>query len=93
MNLLVQILLGIILEVFHSWWRVMMIYFAGVLAGSLGTFVFDSVHQLAGASGGVYSLITAHVATIILVSGDLIDSYNTYTYIDIGMLLRILILF
>ncbi|KRT83856.1 HLH domain-containing protein [Oryctes borbonicus] len=66
MNLLIQILLGIILEVYHRWWRVMLVYSAGVLAGSLGTFVSDSVHQLAGASGGVYSLITAHVATIIL---------------------------
>ncbi|GJQ85976.1 rho-4 [Trypoxylus dichotomus] len=66
MNLLIQILLGIVLEVFHRWWRVLLVYLAGVLAGSLGTFVFDPVHQLAGASGGVYSLITAHVATIIL---------------------------
>lgn len=68
MNLIVQILLGCILEVFHRWWRVSLIYLSGVLAGSLGNFVFDPTHKLAGASGGVYSLITAHVATIILVN-------------------------
>lgn len=68
MNLLIQILWGILLEAFHRWWRVLLIYFAGVLAGSLGTFVFDAFHQLGGASAGVYSLITAHVATIILVN-------------------------
>lgn len=45
-----------------------MIYFAGVLAGSLGTSIVDPTVKLAGASGGVYALITAHVATIIMVS-------------------------
>ncbi|XP_012224625.1 rhomboid-related protein 2 isoform X2 [Linepithema humile] len=65
-NLLVQILLGIPLEMVHKWWRVLMIYIAGVVAGSLGTSVSDPTVYLAGASGGVYALITAHVATIIM---------------------------
>ncbi|KAL0114006.1 hypothetical protein PUN28_011370 [Cardiocondyla obscurior] len=65
-NLLVQIMLGIPLEMVHKWWRVLMIYIAGVLAGSLGTSVSDPTVYLAGASGGVYALITAHVATIIM---------------------------
>lgn len=66
-NLLVQLLLGIPLEMVHHWWRVLLIYFAGVLAGSLFTSIMDPTVKLAGASGGVYSLITAHIATIILV--------------------------
>ena len=66
MNLLVQIMLGIPLEMVHKWWRVLIIYFAGVLAGSLGTSVSDPAVYLAGASGGVYALITAHVATILM---------------------------
>ncbi|XP_015114444.1 rhomboid-related protein 2 [Diachasma alloeum] len=65
-NLLVQILLGIPLEMVHKWWRVLSVYFAGVVAGSLGTSVADPNTYLAGASGGVYALITAHVATIIM---------------------------
>lgn len=66
-NLAVQILLGIPLEMVHQWWRVLVVYFAGVLAGSLGTSIADPTVKLAGASGGVYSLITAHVASIIMV--------------------------
>ncbi|XP_014487136.1 PREDICTED: protein rhomboid-like isoform X1 [Dinoponera quadriceps] len=65
-NLLVQIMLGIPLEMVHKWWRVLIIYIAGVVAGSLGTSVSDPTVYLAGASGGVYALITAHVATIIM---------------------------
>ncbi|XP_076256523.1 rhomboid-related protein 2-like [Rhynchophorus ferrugineus] len=65
-NLAVQILLGIPLEMVHQWWRVLLVYFAGVLAGSLGTSIADPTVKLAGASGGVYSLITAHVASIIM---------------------------
>lgn len=65
-NLAVQLMLGVPLEMVHRWWRVLLIYFAGVIAGSLGTTVFDPEVKLAGASGGVYALITAHIATIIL---------------------------
>lgn len=65
-NLLVQIMLGIPLEMVHKWWRVLIIYIAGVVAGSLGTSVSDPSVYLAGASGGVYALITAHVATILM---------------------------
>lgn len=67
MNLVVQILLGIPIEMVHGWWRILIIYFMGVLGGSLATSVADPTVKLAGASGGVYSLITAHVASIILV--------------------------
>lgn len=67
-NLLVQILLGVPLEMVHKWWRVLIVYFAGVLAGSLGTSITDPTVRLAGASGGVYSLITAHISTILMVS-------------------------
>ncbi|XP_043485829.1 rhomboid-related protein 2-like isoform X2 [Polistes fuscatus] len=65
-NLFVQIMLGIPLEMVHKWWRVLIIYIAGVIAGSLGTSVSDPTVYLAGASGGVYALITAHVATILM---------------------------
>ncbi|XP_067637635.1 rhomboid-related protein 2 [Eurosta solidaginis] len=66
MNLVIQIFLGVALELVHHWWRVALIYLAGVLAGSMGTSLTSPRIFLAGASGGVYALITAHIATIIL---------------------------
>lgn len=39
---------------------------AGVAAGSMGTSIASPHIYLAGASGGVYALITAHIATIIM---------------------------
>ncbi|XP_065201670.1 rhomboid-related protein 3 isoform X1 [Planococcus citri] len=65
-NLIVQILLGIPLEMVHRWWRVFLIYIAGVISGSLFTSVADPRVYLAGASGGCYALLAAHIATIIM---------------------------
>ncbi|XP_062575864.1 protein rhomboid-like isoform X1 [Saccostrea cucullata] len=65
-NMLVQILVGLPLEMVHGSGRVMIVYISGVLAGSLGTSVFDTKAYLAGASGGVYSLLAAHLANIML---------------------------
>ncbi|XP_050500274.1 rhomboid-related protein 2-like [Diabrotica virgifera virgifera] len=62
-NLVVQLFLGFPLEMVHKW-RVLTVYFAGVLAGSLGTSVTDPRTYLAGASAGVYALITGHIGTI-----------------------------
>ena len=67
MNLIVQILLGIPLEMVHKWWRVLIIYFAGVIAGSLGTSIADPYVFLVGASGGVYAILLAHISSIIMV--------------------------
>ena len=44
--------------------RVMVVYMSGVLAGSLGTSLSDPNTFIAGASGGVYALIAAHLVTI-----------------------------
>lgn len=65
-NLLVQLMLGIPLEMVQRWWRVLIVYIAGVVAGSLGTSVFDPSSRLAGASGGVYAILLAHIASIIM---------------------------
>ncbi|XP_055612378.1 rhomboid-related protein 2-like [Uranotaenia lowii] len=65
-NLLVQIFLGVALEVVHFWWRVALVYFAGVLAGSMGSSIYQPRLFLAGASGGVYALLAAHLASIVL---------------------------
>uniref|UniRef100_T1GRT4 EF-hand domain-containing protein n=1 Tax=Megaselia scalaris TaxID=36166 RepID=T1GRT4_MEGSC len=65
-NLVIQVILGILLELVHHWWRVSLVYLAGVIAGSMGTSLTSPDVFLAGASGGVYALITAHIATIIM---------------------------
>lgn len=67
MNLIIQIFLGVALELVHCWWRVGLVYVSGVVAGSMGTSITNPRIFLAGASGGVYALITAHIATIIMV--------------------------
>ena len=65
-NVFCQIGLGIALELVHCWWRVATVYMSGILAASLAHSVLKPCVSLRGASGGVYSIITAHVATIIL---------------------------
>lgn len=66
-NLVMQICLGIPLELVNHWSRITVIYLAGVLAGSMGQSVV-SAHRLHGASAGVYALLIAHIATVILVN-------------------------
>lgn len=56
-NLLMQLLLGIPLELVHKGFEVGMVYIGGVLAGSLASSIFDPFSALVGASGGVYALI------------------------------------
>ena len=58
-------MLGVPLEMVHRWWRILLIYISGVVAGSLAVSITDPSVYLAGASGGVYSLITAHLANVI----------------------------
>ncbi|KAJ1527189.1 hypothetical protein ONE63_008720 [Megalurothrips usitatus] len=50
----------------HGSLRIGAVYMAGVLAGSLGTSVFDTDVYLVGASGGVYALLAAHLANVLL---------------------------
>ena len=61
-----MLLVGLSLEMSHSWWRVASVYSLGVTAGSLVTAVFNPGTFLAGASGGVYALASAHIAAILL---------------------------
>jgi len=65
-NLLLQLLVGLPLEMVHGAPRISCIYGFGVLGGSLASFCFDPMYNLWGASGGVYSLIAAHLSTLIL---------------------------
>lgn len=64
-NILVQLMLGLPLEMVHRWWRVLLIYLSGVVGGSLTVALTDPHSFLAGASGGVYALIAAHLANVV----------------------------
>ena len=66
LNIIMQLFVGLPLEMSHGSFRISLVYLAGVLAGSLATSTFDPGMYLAGASGGVYSLIAAHLASLIL---------------------------
>ena len=63
---MMQLFVGLPLELSHGSMRVGLVYVFGVVAGSLGTSAVDPNVFLAGASGGVYALIAAHLATLIL---------------------------
>jgi len=69
-NMLMQVLVGVFLEMEQSGLlgslKVLCVYLAGVLAGSLGTSLSDPRTYIAGASGGVYSIIAAHLATLLI---------------------------
>jgi rhomboid-related protein 1/2/3 len=66
-NLVFQLILGVLLETVHHWKRVATIYVAGVLGGSLAITVLNPESYGVGASAGVYALLIAHLATIIMV--------------------------
>ncbi|XP_037074630.1 protein rhomboid-like [Pollicipes pollicipes] len=68
----------------HGSARVLTVYLAGVLAGSLGTSVCDTSRQvyLVGASGGVYALLTAHIANVLL----------NYNHMEFGIMRLIIVL-
>lgn len=69
-NMIMQILVGVFLEMEQCGvlgsFKVLVVYMSGVMAGSLGTSLSDPATYLAGASGGVYALIAAHLATLAL---------------------------
>ncbi|WAQ95848.1 RHBL3-like protein [Mya arenaria] len=75
-NMLIQLIVGVPLEMIHGPCRIATVYLAGVLAGSLGTSVFDTNAVLVGASGGVYALLAGHLANILL----------NYTNMELGIL-------
>jgi len=58
--------LGLPLEIVHGPWRIGLVYLAGVLTGALATTLTDPNEFLAGASGGVYALMLAHLPTLIM---------------------------
>lgn len=74
-NVFTQLLVGLPLELSHSSWRVALVYLFGIVYGGLGREIFgDPNVPLAGASGGVFALITAHLSHLFL-------NWNDDTYV------------
>uniref|UniRef100_H9GNT4 rhomboid protease n=1 Tax=Anolis carolinensis TaxID=28377 RepID=H9GNT4_ANOCA len=65
-NLVLQLVLGIPLELVHKGHRVGLVYLAGVLGGSLASSVCDPLLGLVGASGGVYALIGGYFMNVLV---------------------------
>ena len=53
-------------QMVHGSWRVISIYFSGVIAGSMLASIFDGSKMLVGASGGDYALVFAFLANLII---------------------------
>ncbi|XP_077006319.1 rhomboid-related protein 2 isoform X2 [Tamandua tetradactyla] len=65
-NLVMQLILGIPLEMVHKGHRVGLVYLAGVIAGSLASSIFDPLKYLVGASGGVYALMGGYFMNVLV---------------------------
>lgn len=65
-NLVLLLGLGLVLEMVHGCWRVGLVFFSGVLAGSLSAYCLDPQYGLIGSSGGVYSITVAHISNLLL---------------------------
>nr|XP_021525483.1 rhomboid-related protein 3 [Aotus nancymaae] len=68
LNVVLQLLVGVPLEMVHGATRIGLVYVAGVVAGSLAVSVADMTAPVVGSSGGVYALVSAHLANIVMVS-------------------------
>lgn len=65
-NILVQLAVGVPLEIVHGFNPIFVIYSCGVIGGALGNSIADPHSYLAGASSGCYALIAAHLSNIII---------------------------
>ncbi|XP_069478777.1 rhomboid-related protein 2 [Ambystoma mexicanum] len=65
-NLILQLFLGIPLEMVHKGHRVGLVYLLGVIGGSLASSIFDPMNALVGASGGVYALMGGYFMNVLV---------------------------
>ncbi|XP_022656448.1 uncharacterized protein LOC111272254 isoform X2 [Varroa jacobsoni] len=65
-NIVIQLFVGLPLEMLHGSWRIGFVYIAAVIAGSVFCSVVDPTAFLVGASCPVYALLSAHLANILL---------------------------
>ncbi|KAH9507445.1 Rhomboid- protein 2 [Bulinus truncatus] len=63
-NVVIQIVLGVPLEIMYKSWRVGLVWTLGVIAGSLGQSITDHYVGLVGAAGGAYAIMAGHCLTL-----------------------------
>lgn len=68
LNLPAQILLGFTLESFHSFWKVLIIYFGGGIMAALSSSFLNKSTSLYGASSGVFAFGFSCLADMQVVS-------------------------
>ncbi|ERE68678.1 Rho GTPase 2 [Cricetulus griseus] len=76
-NALLQLMIGVPLEMVHGVLRISLLYLAGVLAGSLTVSITDMRAPVVGGSGGVYALCSAHLANVVMTRNPLVAVYYT----------------
>ncbi|KAM9320541.1 rhomboid-related protein 2 [Gastrophryne carolinensis] len=77
-NLMLQLLLGIPLELVHKGHRVGLVYLAGVIGGSLASSIFDPSVALVGASGGVYALIGGYFMNVVVNFKEMVPLFGIF---------------
>ena len=65
-NIIIQLIVGVPLELCHKFNPVFIIYLGGVVGGALGNSIADPHSYLAGASSGCYALIAAHISNLMI---------------------------
>ncbi|KAM3829275.1 LOW QUALITY PROTEIN: rhomboid-related protein 2 [Vipera latastei] len=83
-NLVLQLCLGIPLELVHKGHRVAAVYLAGVIGGSLASSICDPLLGLVGASGGVYALIGGYFMNILVNFREMIPLFGIARLLFIG---------
>uniref|UniRef100_A0A182K7V2 Rhomboid-like protein n=1 Tax=Anopheles christyi TaxID=43041 RepID=A0A182K7V2_9DIPT len=83
LNIIIQILVAFPLETEQGHGKVLLVYFAGIIAGGLGASVFEPT-LMVGASAGVYCLLMSHIPHITMNFRTL--SYRYYRLIAVLML-------
>lgn len=58
--------MGIALEYIYGWWRVTLLYLAGVVANVIGVSILSPEKYILGSSGGVYALLAAYLFILLL---------------------------
>ncbi|XP_029086475.1 rhomboid-related protein 2 [Monodon monoceros] len=86
-NLVMQLVLGIPLEMVHKGLRVGLVYLAGVIAGSLASSIFDPLKSLVGASGGVYALMGGYFMNVLVNFRGMIPAFGIIRLLLITVLI------
>lgn len=68
LNLPAQVLLGFLLENFHSFWKVAVLYFGGGVMAALSSSFLNKTIPLTGASAGVFAFGFSCLAEMQVVS-------------------------